>query len=395
MTFNYEVLNFLKNYAVIQANNNDTPNIERLLIESIQYLTDVIVNFRDKPFDNIDLLCKQLHKHQLSNDKSPYIGVEIELENVDNPNLFENQDLSTCKKMLWVQKADGSLRNNGQEFITAFGTTVNLLPLSLTVLDHYLIQNKPAAIANARTGLHVHYNVQGLSLYELMNVLFLYSTIEPAFFFYSGNRFDNIFCVPWCENKYTIGDIILGSAFSSKYNRADQFRWRNYSKYCGLNVSTVATFGTLEFRMHKGSKNTEEIMNWVKTIDALFTYAKNTDLIRNIELFRTERTNEKYLALIKFIFNRYKQEPTEELIKECRRATIKNLTAFNDDNYITLDQQWDPNKTKKLQMNKILNVYANYDEPEDLWRVDRVDVADDDLVALPPLEQPQRARGNF
>jgi len=223
MTFNYEILNYLKNYGVIQANNNDTPNIERLLIESIQYLNDVIVNFRDKPYDNINLLRKQLHKHQLSNDKSPYIGVEIELENVDNPNLFENQDLSTCKKMLWVQKADGSLRNNGQEFITAFGTTVNLLPLSLTVLDHYLIQNKPAAIANARTGLHVHYNVQGLSLYELMNVLFLYSTIEPAFFFYSGNRFDNIFCVPWCENKYTIGYIILGSAFSSKYNRVNQF----------------------------------------------------------------------------------------------------------------------------------------------------------------------------
>jgi len=46
-------------------------------------------------------------------------------------------------------------------------------------------------------------------------------------------------------------------------------------------------------------------------------------------------------------------------------------------------------------MNKILNVYANYDEPEDLWRVDQVYVADDDLVALQPLEQPQRARGNF
>lgn len=392
MTFNYTVLNHLKNYGVIQANNNDSPNIERLLIGSIQYLTDVIVNFRDKPYDNINLLRKQLHKHQLSNDKSPYIGVEIELENVNNPTLFDDQDLIACKQVLWAQKADGSLRNNGQEFISSFGTTINLLPLSLNVLDHYLVQIRPEAVANARTGLHVHYNVQGLSLYELMNVLFLYSTIEPAFFYYSGNRFDNIFCVPWCENKYTIGDIILGSAFSSKYNRADQFRWRNYSKYCGLNVSTVATFGTLEFRMHKGSKDTEEIMNWVKAIDALFTYAKNTDLIRNIELFRTERTNEKYLALIKFIFSRYKQEPTEELIKECRRATIKNLTAFNDDNYITLDQQWDPNKAKKLQMNKILNVYANYDEPEDVWRVD---IADDGPVALPPLEQVLRPRGNF
>lgn len=285
---------------------------------------------------NIRPIMEKIEANHAKNTSIVYVGIEVELENFRYINDAPDE-LYRKWKVYWLQKEDGSLRNNGIEMVSRFGLTTADVPEALATLEEYVttITNQRVE-ANARTGLHVHIDVSKLSKYEFSNLLFLYSVFEPLVFSLSGGRSDNIFCVPWETNRQTLGQVVsnlmtLGPGVDRHW------RWRNYSKYCGLNLASVATFGTVEFRMHKGTYKAQEIQKWVDFIEALYLYAKRTDFVDNLNRFRTKRYDHKYWDVIESVFKSYLTDinllpvgKREELIARCKYATVSFFKHFVD-----------------------------------------------------------------
>lgn len=262
-----------------------------------------------------------------------FVGIEVELERFRRTHevATSNQEML---EMLWLQKEDGSLRNSGIEFVSRFGLIWDQVPMAVQELEEYVTTvTNGKAEANARTGLHVHIDVTQLTCYQLANLLFLYSILEPLIFHVSGGRGENVFCVPWETNRFTLGSVV--NKLTSIGMR--EMRWRNYSKYCGLNLAAMSNYGTIEFRMHKGTYKAEEIQKWVDFIAKLYLYAKMSDFVENLQRFRTERDDDKYWSLIELLFSSYdndlasmSEEKRTELIIRCKYATITFLKHFVD-----------------------------------------------------------------
>jgi hypothetical protein len=111
-----------------------------------------------------------------------FVGVEIELEKV---NL--NSDVGGTWKMI----EDNSLKDDGQEFVT--------IPIQFKYLEvelHRLFQGIKTCRASKRCSVHVHMNARDFTLEELKTFIALYMIFEKSFYNYSGNRWNNNFCVP-------------------------------------------------------------------------------------------------------------------------------------------------------------------------------------------------------
>jgi hypothetical protein len=256
-----------------------------------------------------------------------YIGIEVELENCTRGLSRAYTKASGDFDCFWIIKEDGSLRNKGLEFVSIIGLNIPSAMDAVFALHEYLKQDFPKATPNARTGLHIHYEVQNKTLYELANILTLYSFLEPVLFQLSGERTDNIYCVPWYANKVSLGWVINEIRNLAVNERFSNWKWRNYSKYCALNISTIGTFGTLEFRHHKGTKEPEEILDWLFLIDRLGVVAKTNNLIEFLLRFREGRTDKKLWALVEDFFpdKLFKLHSNKEALLVSMRAAILNF----------------------------------------------------------------------
>lgn len=294
------------------------------------------VGYLERDFSGEERKQMQVYNSLRKDDeRKQAVGIEIELENYNVTNMAE-VPLSTqhAVSIAWLEKEDGSLRNRGREFVSRIGLQTSQAQYALEQLEKYLsIGTKNKVQVNDRTGLHIHMDVSSWTYYNLCNILFLYSLVEPMLFKLSGNRSENLFCVPWYKNFTSLGSVIFALKNSAP-NAFRGFRWRNYSKYSGLNIACIDSYSTLEFRMHKGTYNSEEIMRWIVTLENLFTLARKTDLLQNIMEFRTNRHPNKYLKL----FDQIVPEPLKvalakdqnQLVMECQEATLTMYRDFVD-----------------------------------------------------------------
>lgn len=139
-----------------------------------------------------DTICQILGLHEpdphtaastnlVTND---YFGIEIEVESIvrNQPNVPS-----------WKCVHDGSLRNNGQEFIFAGPTCGIKAVTALRELDKALCNNTGAE-CNDRTSTHVHVDVRDLTPKQLKTFLLLSIMFEEVFMRKTGNRANNSFC---------------------------------------------------------------------------------------------------------------------------------------------------------------------------------------------------------
>ena len=177
---------------------------------------------------------------------TPIVGVEVELENTV-PISFE--------KGYWNTTRDGSLRNNGYEYVS--------LPFSVDCIDKVMKELKDnlpsSAEANGRCGLHVHVNVLDLTITQLQAFLKNVYDLENNLFHASGDRINNYHCAPWHGSS---SEVMLLKFIKDKITLKTLLK--HCKKYSGINILPIAQHGTVEFRMHKGTKDTVEISEWVK-----------------------------------------------------------------------------------------------------------------------------------
>lgn len=184
-------------------------------------------------------------------------GTEYEIESVEDwkPTAFAQGNIQITD--------DGSLRNNGKEFIT--------VPLSFEQsLKGFDELRKSLKLGDDpysyRTSTHVHVNVMTMETIKLRQMVLLYALLEPVFFEYAGQaRKQNIHCVPL---NYTLLPKYYGMSLDKLI--------ACWSKYTAFNLLPVKKYGTVEFRHLGGTGDRARYERWLCLINDLWDFSMDT-----------------------------------------------------------------------------------------------------------------------
>src|SRR4030042_4305971 len=152
--------------------------------------------------------------------KTTYVGIEVELEGVRTKHSTPSS---------WKTVEDGSLKIDGVEFVT--------IPIKFCYLEkelERLFGSLHTSTISSRCSIHVHMNARDFTMDELYVFLILYIIFERSLYRLSGDRWNNIFCVPLTtaieKVASVIKDITNGIPLHSLY----------WWKYLGVNLSNLS-----------------------------------------------------------------------------------------------------------------------------------------------------------
>lgn len=197
-------------------------------------------------------------------------GIEIEVEGVlDFPDNYN----------LWRIVSDGSLRNNGVEFVSQ---PITRDQVSVSVEEFYQWFRELGYVASPRTGIHVHVDVNPYTMEQVRSIAATYALMEPVIFKYFGlSREENIYCIPW----YRSTDDL--PAFRLAVERGRLFYLEDSNKYSALNLMPIATFGTLEFRMFPTFTDAPQLELAVDVVGAIVRYGRDRSVPEIMEEYRS------------------------------------------------------------------------------------------------------------
>jgi hypothetical protein len=185
---------------------------------------------------------KALIPKKLPKDGSSYIGIEIELM---IPRSASFAELMTFKDQLSVGD-DGSISDMPKDYISKeirLLTTAEKYQSDLNKLCAILANMK--AQVNASCGLHVHLDMRAYSKEEVTRI---YTNLVKSQKFLQGlvteNRIANHYCKPTFEKD----------------------PYQEYDRYNAINAAALHKFGTLEVRLHHGTLDSLEIVNWISLL---------------------------------------------------------------------------------------------------------------------------------
>lgn len=300
------------------------------------------VNYRVPPLDIRTVFGKEVN---------PNIGIEIELEGmlVNTAAPFLNADSVSLGSLqalraVWGNKEDSSLKNNGVEYFTKLGVKASDAPQALALLNLYLKGYYNRVEVNYRCGTHVHLDVRKLSVEHFINLILVYMLYENSLFAISGARQKSIFCVP-LRAAYTGVEQALKVAHKTKPTYED-FRkiFKSFKKYMAFNLLPAGpnrysaepgagfderkTFGTVEFRHHKGETNPWVLCRWIQALLDIYSFAVSKSFEELKETIFNLNTASNYLALVDETFSRPLQGLTsQELVDDMYEGSsyIKEL----------------------------------------------------------------------
>ncbi len=187
---------------------------------------------------------------------SDRIGLELELES------SRTQSLAWVdKQSMWTVHNDGSLRQNGIEYVFANPLWGGDIDAALQLFED---STKGTAFVDTGYGsTHVHYNVGNLCTTEVMSIVVGWAILEDSFLTVckpsrDGNNFAQRFNV--------LNNLVSTLSSTNRIERLFTNISQDYWKYANLNLATIRTFGTLEFRPYHSTWDVKEIRAWIDRI---------------------------------------------------------------------------------------------------------------------------------
>lgn len=243
--------------------------------------------FRLKPAKRASMLVKNRDPKQappnLPEIKSTrLVGIEVEVENF----LLKGGDLDR----VWSSKADGSLRNNGIEMVTT--------PIYASEAPHALynlleVNFSKDCCFSPRTSVHVHIDMQSEEEAQVKNFVLWYTLFEPLFYRFCGRgRQKNIYCVPLMDTN------LLQHFNEMSLNHIVDY----WSKYSGLNLIPLLSFGTVEARHMHGTFSYEKISKWIRILCRLADWVHSHEVRYHRELLSKCNEDTDYNGLLFEIF---------------------------------------------------------------------------------------------
>ncbi len=165
------------------------------------------------------------------------VGVEIELEDVR---------MTFPASRYWRVERDGSLRNNGVEFVFRGPMGGKDLYTALVEVDTFLHEASPDG--SWRCSTHVHLDVRDMTADQLKNMFLTYLVYEQLLFNCSGEeRYKNNFCPA-----LGFAQQMLKVLSDNWYKNDRQFMngiVGGWEKYSAMNLCPMSGYGSVEFRM--------------------------------------------------------------------------------------------------------------------------------------------------
>ncbi len=211
------------------------------------------------------------------------VGIEVEVEGSNLPDIRGD----------WKTTTDGSLRGEAYEYIFKCPLPRDKVTRALDQLNEGLAHS--TVNMNDRTSVHVHVNVQQMSLIELFCFIILYLVYEDVLFKYCGdNREGNLFCLRGKDAEYVI-DILEHISVTGEY---DMFGDEGL-RYSGINLNALTKFGSLEFRGMRGTVDTEVIQTWT---DILLRMKDMSSTLHDPQEIISSLSTEGYLEFTTKVF---------------------------------------------------------------------------------------------
>lgn len=189
------------------------------------------------------------------------VGIEIEVE---------GKNLPVCEKF-WRNEEDGSLRGEEtREYVLDKPMSLKEARIALKYLDAQYKECESVVDDSVRAGVHVHINVQKLNMIELYNFMTLYLVLEEVLVKFCGPyREGNLFCLRASDADYLLQELQESAQTKVFHNLvSDQLR------YASMNVKALGTYGSLEFRAMRGTRDLGLIYKWAEVLLSLREMAK-------------------------------------------------------------------------------------------------------------------------
>ncbi len=184
------------------------------------------------------------------------IGIEIEAE------LDRNFDPDKYSEY-WTAKADGSLRGNGIEFVLNKPHAIGKIPDVLDDWKQWVKGSK--ARKSPRTSVHVHFNMLGHTLPEILNFLSGFWLIEEWLIPFCGpSRRGNLFCLSGTRANQLPQNII--NWLKTQKPTFNQWTNMEQAKYSSINPCTLPKFGSVEIRTMQGLFDRDLILLWINEL---------------------------------------------------------------------------------------------------------------------------------
>jgi hypothetical protein len=211
------------------------------------------------------------------------VGIEVEIENIK----------ISGAPLPWIVKEDGSLRNNGWEYVTP-PTLASNIPILLESLFKYLNQDIDFS---ERCSIHIHLNIRDMSPRDVYNLSLIYTTVEKLLFKFVGHERDqSIFCVPLAEC------VNLVEVFGRDNVESFNFIRLNWMKYCAINYGRMHDLGTIEFRHMHGTKSISKVYEWIMLILCMKNYAMRRPTEVLFQEVSDLNTNSQYFGFLQRVF---------------------------------------------------------------------------------------------
>src|SRR3990167_932191 len=250
-------------------------------------------------------------------DPKTHVGIEVEVENVS----YINPNIPLC---FWKITEDGSLRNHGKEFKSA-AISLRHAQLALELLFQGL---NPDIDFSKRTSIHVHVDVRGLTINQLLTLLFVYTVVENLLFkFTQSDRRNSIFCTPITETTL-LTDLNIRDPVSLE----NHFK-HIWKKYSALNILPITTFGTVEFRQMPGTRDITKLCIWLDLLSRIRLFAYQHTLVDVLNTIYNLNTNSQYRKFIESIFgNLTSYLDLTSLMADMEKAVFicKNCSGVNN-----------------------------------------------------------------
>lgn len=190
------------------------------------------------------------------------VGIEIEVEGRNLPEVLGRY---------WRKEEDGSLRGHeSAEYVLKNPLTLRQMHNALNYLSDEYEDHGTIVDDTVRAGVHVHVNVQELTLIETFNVIVAYIILEEVLVKFCGtHREGNLFCLRCIDAEYlplALAQIIKDRSW--QHLGTDQLR------YASLNVKALPQYGSLEFRAMRSTRDLDLIGQWATILHTLRDVAK-------------------------------------------------------------------------------------------------------------------------
>ncbi len=278
------------------------------------------------------------------------VGLELETIGIRLPVAFQ-------ETKLWTVHNDASVRVRRGETALEYVliqpvSRSKVIPALEELHKEFQLINAEPAEDRLSNSVHVHFNAQKLTMQQVYTWLTLWFIFEDLLVEHAGpDRVGNLFCLRAKDAEFLIRQLVI----DAKQDRFGHLAEVDDLKYAAVNVTTLAKYGSLEFRALRGTTNIGVIQEWLELLycikDAALKFESPLAVV-------TDFSYRGPAGLVNYVF-------TENLLnviktkRNWRERMFEGVRIAQDLAYSTKWENYIPKPGEKIP---VMREYMDFDE---------------------------------